>query len=155
MRWTGCFLIIGIANLLYAQEPAPPRWPQFRGVSGQAVAADAKPLPIEFGPAKNVRWKTPLPAGWSSPCIWGKRIFLTGFDSRAQKLETLCLERSSGKLLWRNIAPADKIERVYKVNSPASATPATDGSRVVVSFGSYGLLCYDMDGKELWRRPLP
>jgi outer membrane protein assembly factor BamB len=133
----------------------PPRWPQFRGPEGRAVYVDAKPLPLHFGPDKNVLWKTPLPAGVSSPCIWGERIFLTGYDAKSKKLETLCLDRGNGSILWRRTAPAEKIESVYKVNSPAAATPATDGKRVYVSFGSYGLLCYDFAGKELWRRPLP
>jgi outer membrane protein assembly factor BamB len=51
--------------------------------------------------------------------------------------------------------PTDKIERVNKVNSPAASTPVTDGKHVYVYFGSYGLLCYDVAGKEIWRRPLP
>lgn len=153
MRWLCCVALVIIVIPLGAQEP--PRWPQFRGVDGRALAQDARPLVSDFGPAQNVRWKTALPEGWSSPCVWGERIFLTTFDPLKQKLETLCLERSSGKILWRQSAPAEKIERVYNVNSPASSTPATDGERVVVYFGSYGLLCYDSAGKELWRRPLP
>ncbi len=145
-----CFLaLMGLASQTHAQEP--PRWPQFRGVNGRAVAEDAKPLPSAL---KHARWKTPLPEGWSSPCIWGERIFLTGHDGDAKKLETICIHRGDGKILWRQTAPAEKIERVYKVNSPASSTPTTDGARVVVYFGSYGHLCYDFAGKELWRRPL-
>jgi len=153
MRSITCLTFIVFTSLLHAQET--PRWPQFRGVDGSAVAPGAKPFVSEFGPDKNLLWKTPLLAGWSSPCIWGDRIFLTEFDANKQILETLCLDRADGKVLWRRAAPAQKIERVYKVNSPATSTPATDGTRVVVYFGSYGLLCYDFAGKELWKRPLP
>jgi len=130
-------------------------WPQFRGPHGRAISSESRTLPVEFGPQQRVIWKTPLPSGFSSPCIWNERIFLTGFDAGANKLETLCLDRSCGKILWRQTAPAEKIEKVYKVNSPASATPTTDGQRVFVAFGSYGLLCYDFHGKEIWKRPLP
>jgi hypothetical protein len=112
-------------------------------------------LPTQFGPSTNVLWKTPLPSGYSSPCLWGDRIFLTGFDKDQQRLETLCLDRGTGHILWRKAAPAAKIEVVHKVSSPATATPATDGQRVYSYFGSYGLLCYDFDGKELWTLPLP
>jgi outer membrane protein assembly factor BamB len=119
------------------------------------VAEGPKQFPVRFGPDTLVLWKTPLPEGLSSPCIWGGKIFLTGFDAKKQKLETLCLDQKSGAILWRQTAPAEKIESVYKVNSPAAATPATDGKHLLVSFGSYGLLCYDLDGKELWRLPLP
>lgn len=132
-----------------------PRWPRFRGVDGTAVAADGAALPVRFDAKTNVRWRTPLPSGYSSPCIWGDRIFLTGYEEETKRLETICLERRTGKILWRRAAPAERIERVYKVNNPASATPACDGKRVVVSFGSFGLLCYDLDGKELWQRALP
>ncbi|MFO0966419.1 MAG: PQQ-binding-like beta-propeller repeat protein [Gemmataceae bacterium] len=130
-------------------------WPQFRGADCGGVCREAKALPVSFGPAKGYAWKTSLPSGISSPCIWGKRIFLTGYDAKAKKLETLCLDRATGAVLWRTPAPADKIEAVYKINSPAAATPCTDGKRVYVSFGSFGLLCYDLEGKELWRLPLP
>ena len=148
-----CIVVFATIGQSRAQDT--PAWPQFRGRHGRGVAADSKPLPIHFGPDKNLLWKTPLPAGLSSPIIWGDRIFLTGHDAKAQRLETLCLDRRSGSILWRRTAPAEKIERVYKVNSPATATPVTDGERVYVSFGSFGLLCYDFEGKELWRRPLP
>src|SRR5207247_551406 len=61
----------------------------------------------------------------------------------------------TGKILWRQIAPAEKIEPHHRIGGPASSTPATDGRRVYVYFGSCGLWCYDFDGHELWRRPLP
>jgi outer membrane protein assembly factor BamB len=150
-----CFLlaVFLVATSAQAQEKA--HWPQFRGPDGRGIALEDKTLPVNFGPGKNQLWKVTLPPGVSSPCIWGERIFLTGHDEKANKLETLCLDRRKGDVLWRQAAPTDKIDKVYKINSPASATPASDGRRVYVSFGSYGLLCYDREGKELWRRPLP
>ena len=130
-------------------------WPQFRGPNGGGVAAQAKELPVSFGPSKNVVWKTRLPHGHSSPCVWKNRIFLTGFAAQQKRLETLCIDRPTGKILWRRAAPAEKIETVHEISSPATPTPATDGQRVFVYFGSYGLLCYDFDGREQWKRPLP
>jgi len=64
------------------------------------VAQDECRLPVELRPEKAI-WATPLPPGHSSPCIWGDRIFLTGFDRAASKLETYCLDRTSGQILWR------------------------------------------------------
>src|SRR5262249_42487470 len=130
-------------------------WPQFRGPGGLGVAQEGMKLPAQFGPAKNVVWKTALPSGHSSPCVWGDRIFLTGFDKKTKKLETLCLDREKGRILWRRTVPAKELEKVHTSNSPAASTPATDGKRVYVYFGSYGLLCYDLKGKELWKKPLP
>ena len=128
-----------------------PSWPQFRGPNCAGVA-DAEKPPIEFGPETNLVWKVALPKGVSSPCIWGDRIFLTALEDN--KLVTLGIDRKNGKVLWRQIAPAEKIEATHPEGSPASATPATDGKGVYVYFGSYGLLGYDLHGRELWRKPL-
>ena len=130
------------------------RWPQFRGPNGLGVAANGMKLPVQFGPDKNVLWKSSLPVGHSSPCIWGDRIFLTGFEPKTKKLETICLDRKDGAIVWRRAAPAEKIERLHEVNTPASPTPAADGERVYVYFGSYGVVCYDFKGEEKWKQPL-
>ncbi|MBI2946911.1 MAG: PQQ-binding-like beta-propeller repeat protein [Verrucomicrobia bacterium] len=127
-------------------------WPQFRGPNSQCVSVDGKP-PAQFGTATNLLWKVALPPGHSSPCIWGDRIFLTSFEDG--KLQTLCLDRRDGKVFWRVAAPTEKIEPVHRIGSPACPTPATDGERVYVYFGSLGLIAYDFSGREVWRRPLP
>ena len=127
-------------------------WPQFRGANAQGIASDGQRLPVEFGP-DTALWSVALPPGHSSPCIWGERIFLTGLDREAQRLETLCLDRRSGEILWRRAAPAGAVEEVHPISTPANATPATDGQRVYVYFGSFGLLAYDFDGHELWQLP--
>jgi outer membrane protein assembly factor BamB len=57
-------------------------------------------------------------------------------------------------VLWRQAAPASKVEPTHRLGSPATPTPATDGERVYVYFGSFGLLAYDFNGKEQWRKPL-
>jgi outer membrane protein assembly factor BamB len=142
-----------LAAALIAFPLAAADWPQFRGPNGSGVADDQKP-PLAFGPGKNEQWHVDLPPGASSPCVSGARIFLTAFD--AGKLWTLCLERATGRELWRRDAGAEKIERfMAKEGSPAASTAAADGKRVVVYFGSCGLIAYDFDGKELWRHTLP
>jgi outer membrane protein assembly factor BamB len=149
---SSAFALAAISGLAAAAAAPEPAWPQFRGPGGNAVAIDANP-PVHFGPETNVVWRTALPSGHSSPTIWGSRIFLTGFENG--KLETICLERASGRVLWRNAAPAEKIEPAHKIGGPASSTPVTDGKLVITYFGSFGLLAYDFDGRELWRKPLP
>ncbi len=127
-------------------------WPQFRGPGGTGIGESAAP-PAHFGPASNVLWKTSLPAGHSSPCIWENCIFLTAHDGA--KLETICLNRDTGAVKWRVSAPAEKIEPAHKIATPASSTCVTDGARVVAYFGSFGLLAFDLDGREQWRVSLP
>src|SRR3954471_12923403 len=77
-------------------------WPQFRGPNGSAVADGQKP-PVEIGPAKNVLWKVPVPAGFSSPIVAGDKMVLTAFEQG--KLYTIAYRRSDGKELWRAEAP--------------------------------------------------
>ena len=143
-------IFVALASSLAA---APPEWPQFRGPNATGLAVEAQP-PVEFGPEKNVRWKTELPPGASSPVIAGDRIFLTGFSEG--KLETLAVRRSDGALLWRKTAKTTEIEPFFqKYGTPAAPSCATDGERVVAYFGSCGLVCYDLDGRELWTVPMP
>jgi outer membrane protein assembly factor BamB len=127
-------------------------WPQFRGPAGLGVG-EGSPPPAHFGPNSNVLWRTALPSGNSSPVVWGDKIFLTGFDK--QKLETVCLDRRDGKILWSSAAPATKFEPTHRLGNPATPTPATEGERVYVFYGSFGLLAYDFAGREVWQVPLP
>ena len=132
-------------------EGAGGQWPQFRGPGGSGIGVTD--FPTHFGPQSNVVWKTALPSGHSSPCIQRGRIFLTGFAEG--KLETLCLNQRDGAVLWRrHVEPGGNIERGAQLSHPATATPTTDGERVCVYFGAFGLVTYDVDGTELWRKPL-
>lgn len=128
-------------------------WPGFRGPDGSAVADGQKP-PVAIGPNKNVKWKVAVPAGYSSPIVAGDMIVITAFEGG--KLYTIAYSRADGKETWRTQAPAKQIEEFHKTEgSPASSTPATDGRRIVSYFGSCGLFCYDLSGKELWNFEMP
>jgi outer membrane protein assembly factor BamB len=131
-----------------------PKWPQFRGPNCSGVgAADARP-PLKISPTENVLWKVEVPWSPSSPIVWGAQIFLNTFDQG--QLETRCYDRATGKLVWSKGVKPDELEVFHRTDgSPAAATPATNGERVVSYFGSFGLLCYDANGAELWRHPLP
>jgi len=144
------FLVIGC---LGRHAAAAPHWPQFRGANAAGVSADAKP-PVRFGPTEGVTWSVEVPWSPSSPVIWGDHIFLTTFN--AGQLEVRSHHRADGKLRWaRPIKPGTVEDHHRSDGSPAASTPATDGRRVVSYFGSFGLVCHDFEGKELWRHPLP
>jgi outer membrane protein assembly factor BamB len=128
-------------------------WPQFRGPGGSSRTE--APAPIQFGTEKNVEWSTPIPSGHSSPCIVGDRIFLTATDREARKLSVLCVDRSTGKILWQRDRVVEKLEACHGISNAATATPATDGNAVFAYFSSYGITAYDLDGKELWTRAMP
>jgi outer membrane protein assembly factor BamB len=143
-------LIIAIS---IAAQGATSAWPAFRGANSSGVASDAKP-PIRIGPTNSVAWKVPLPFSPSSPIVWGNRLFVTAFAEG--ELQTRCYNRADGRLVWSRGIKPEKLEMFHgSESSPAAATPATDGERVVSYFGSFGLICHDLDGKELWRHPLP
>lgn len=142
-----------VTALGLAADDAAPAWPRFRGPNGSGVA-DAQKPPAEFGPEKNLKWKSPVPAGLSSPIAAGDKLVITAFDGG--KLWTVAYNRADGREAWRTEAPAKQLELFHKTEgSPAASTPATDGSRIVSYFGSCGLFCYDLSGKELWRLEMP
>ena len=144
-------VLMSVSVDLYAEQPLA--WPRFRGPNGSGIADDNKP-PVEFGPNKNVKWKVPVPSGLSSPIIVGNELVITAFEQG--KLLTIAYSRADGSEVWRAEAPAQQLEAYNnEEGSPAASTPATDGERIVSYFGSCGLLCYDLTGKELWRYELP
>src|SRR5688572_341737 len=121
-RWIIFLFIVALCNSAPAAENSSDLWwPQFRGPNSSGLGA-GKP-PVHFGPDQNVQWKTPVGPGLSSPIIWGDRIFLTEFDQANQKFATLCIDRRTGKLLWRREVAAEKIEKVHRIGNPAAATP--------------------------------
>src|SRR5579862_3055710 len=151
-------LLFAIAAASFAGD-----WSQFRGPNGSGVG-DAAHLPSQFGPNKNVVWKTAIPFGHSSPVIAGDLIFLTGAEGGALadagrekvvdqggRLFTFAVSRVTGKIVWKREVPRPRLERYQPTNSPASPSPVTDGRNVYVFFGDFGLLAYTKDGAELWR----
>ena len=127
-------------------------WPQFRGVGGLGISTEIKKLPVKFNETKNMLWKCEVNDGLSSPCVWGDRIFLTGYANKT--LETYCIDKESGSIVWKKSIPVEKLTRKHQINSYATSTPATDGERIYIYFGLYGLLCYDFEGNEVWKREM-
>jgi len=146
--------IIVLFNLVANGQQGKINWNQFRGPNGQGVA-QADRIPVHFSPEANVLWKTVIPAGHSSPVIWNHRIFLTANDPANKKeLITLAIDRQDGNILWRQVVQAETQGRFHPLNNPASSTPAADDKHVYVYFGTYGLLCYDHAGNDLWQRKI-
>ena len=126
-------------------------WPRFRGPNGSGIG-ESSGLPVEFGPEKNLAWRTAAPFGRSSPVVAGGRVFLTA--SEGGSLLTLAYDLKTGKELWRRAVKPAKIRDIYKANDPASPTPASDGKNLFVFFQDFGLISYSMEGKERWRHAL-
>lgn len=151
-RLSGWVLVLAV-HLSFRSEVRAANWPQFRGPGGIGVApADARP-PVRFGPGTNEVWSMAMAPGNSSPITWGNRLFLTTCEGR--RLQTLALDRLTGREQWRSVIEVPRLEDVHhSLGSPASATPVTDGERVYAYFGSVGVVAYDLEGRELWRAPM-
>lgn len=129
-------------------------WPAWHGPKGSGVTPETT-LPVRWSASENVRWKVPLPdRGNSSPIVWLDRVFVTQAIEKENRLTVMCLNRADGKLLWQSGTTYSERDPTHETNPYGSASPVTDGERVIAWFGSAGVYCYDMNGKELWRRDL-
>lgn len=171
------YLCLLILLTSIAPASAQTNWPQFRGEGARGVAANAN-LPDHWSATENVAWKCDLPGrGWSSPIVWGDRLFLTTVINSEKSEEpkkglyfggdrpkpvdanhqwkVLCLDLNSGKVLWERQVHEGKPETpIHLKSSYASETPVTDGERVYCYFGNVGMFCFDFEGKELWKHTI-
>ena len=166
---------------LQAEDGQPlDNWPQWRGPLATGMAPHGDP-PLKWDEKTNIKWKVALPGrGSSTPAVWGSKVFVQAVEDTGRQADdkdlpkpdpkfnkktnaprtyhrflVLCLDRSSGKVLWRKTA----CERVpheghHPSHSYAAFSPVADGKRLYALFGSQGLYCYDLDGKLLWQRDL-
>jgi outer membrane protein assembly factor BamB len=152
LRFLAFALLMFLVCLAPASASSPQHWPQFRGTGSLGVAEDPK-LPDKWSTTENVAWKIEVPGvGWSSPIVWGDRIFVTsvinsdpkeapkkglyfGGERPAPKDEhrwmVYALDFKTGRILWEKevFRAAPSFSRHLK-NSYASETPVTDGERV-------------------------
>ena len=178
LRLTLAVACLASPILIHAQSQAAGNWPHWRGPAHTgATTAD---VPLTWSDTANIAWKVELPGrAFSTPVIWGDRLFLTNAIPTGKKesqpapggrggagggagageehrLQVLAVERATGKILWERTAttatPHEGYHRQY--GSFASNAPATDGQRVYAFFGSRGLYVFDLNGKPLWQKDL-
>ncbi|MEM6703215.1 MAG: PQQ-binding-like beta-propeller repeat protein [Acidobacteriota bacterium] len=160
-------------------DAAEDNWPQFRGPTMNSAIDDNPKLPERWSRTENVEWIADVPGiGWSSPVVWGDRVFLTTVTSDRAYEEpkpglyaprgrtdppavrhdwlVYCLDLASGEVLWKEsvFGGVPEFPRHQK-NSYASETPTTDGERVYVRFGDLGIWAFDLDGKLAWEKRIP
>jgi outer membrane protein assembly factor BamB len=173
-----CILLVTLLTLA-GSAVAESSWPAWRGPAGNGVSPDGDP-PIEWSESSNIRFKVEIPGnGLAAPIVWKDRVFvLTAVavdeesyeESQAaaagkseagewppsvepvkQQFKVLALSRKDGSLLWERVAAETQPhESHYLDASWASASPVTDGKRLIAHFGSNGTFAYDLDGKLLW-----
>jgi outer membrane protein assembly factor BamB len=141
--------------------------------------ADGSAFPDTWSSTRNVRWKTPIAGrGWSSPVVWGSKLFLTTAVSAGQteapkkglyfggerpkpsedvyQWWLYCLDVASGKVLWKRMVHSGKpATPIHVKNSYASETPVADEARVYCLFGGIGAFAFTHTGKQIWERRMP
>jgi len=152
-------------------------WPAFRGPAAMNQAPSDPRLPETWSVSENVVWKTPIPGlAWSSPVVWGNRVYLTTVVSEGpveepQKglyfggnrpepptdvhhFKVLALDTETGRVVWDKtvLSTNPKFPKHLK-NTYASETPATDGERVYAYFGNVGVYALDLAGNLVWEKP--
>lgn len=171
------FIATAVTLILAPIVTAQDNWPQFRGPESLGTTGSGS-LPERWSASENIAWKVDLPGrGWSSPIVWGNKIFLTtvlnlGEAEQPKKglyfggerpkppesqheWKVLCLDLATGKILWERTAHQGvPTTPTHLKNSYASETPVTDGQRVYAYFGNVGVFCYDLDGKPLWSKKI-
>ena len=142
-------LALAVATITQAAN-----WPAWRGPNHDGTCEE-KGLPVKWSATDGIAWKAELPdRGNSTPIVWGDKVFVTQVIESAGRRELWCFDKKTGKSLWKSGITYKEQEPTHGTNPHCSASPATDGERVIVSFASAGVYCYDLSGKEVWHRDL-
>jgi outer membrane protein assembly factor BamB len=143
-------------------------WPNWRGPNFNGSANDQykQGYPVEFSPTKNVKWSVELEGpSASTPIVVGDHVFLSGTrlssdSGLASALVALCIERSTGKVLWVKNSGSDyqpgsgdgsKLQLDSRSNY-SSPSPVVNENYAVFFYGNGDLVCFDYNGKLVWRR---
>lgn len=139
---TASFLCL---TLLHAEN-----WPQFRGPDAQGHSSETG-VPLKWSATENVAWKTEIPGeSWSSPIVWGDRVFVTTAAENGESCRVLALDRKEGAILWNREVFRQETRRKEGRNSYATPTPATDGERVYACFGDGSFAALTFAGEVQW-----
>ena len=176
MRYLFAFGIL-VTMIIGLQAEETTNWPQFRGPGARGVAK-GKGLPTTWSTTENVKWCVPVPGrGWSSPVIWGDKVFLssaisTGKEKTVKKglyfggnektpspnqhrWMIYCFSFESGEKLWEQEANVGKpLTPRHIKNNYAPETQVTDGNLIYTYFADQGLFANDLDGELKWKRKM-
>ncbi len=161
----------GLLLLLVVGTAHAGDWPGWRGPTGQGLS-DERDLPLRWGgrAGENVLWKAPLPGqdngnrqdqNQSSPIVCRGRVFVTAScwpagisEKQIPEHHVACYRADDGKRLWDVTVPPGPWRLTDLRGGYTAPTPAADGERVYVLFGSAVLAALDFEGRRLWRQEI-
>lgn len=115
---------------LWACAGRAQEWTRFRGPNGTGVGR-ATHLPARWTEA-DYRWKLRLPGvGYSSPVLWGERLFVTCADAGSGHWRVICVDTAKGAVAWQKDYPLP-FYPLNPNNTYATASAAVDAERVYV-----------------------
>ena len=131
-------------------------WPRWRGPLGSGVADPDQKPPLTWSATENVVWKTLVPGrGHGSPIVVGNCVLLQTAETDPDQQSVLCLDRTSGKELWKTVVHQGGLVKKGNANSSlSSSTPCWDGERVLVNFLNKEAIyttALSLAGKQLWQ----
>src|SRR5262245_9130929 len=128
-------------------------WTGWRGPRGDGISSETS-VPRHWSATENIAWKTPLAGqGHSSPIVAAGRVFVTTGDIADGSRRVLCLDLSTGTMLWNNAVHHGPAGKMHRTNTTASSTPVTDGQRVYAAFNddqSLRVFALDFSGRLVW-----
>lgn len=149
------FIILGmLISAIPQQISAETNWPGYRGPRENSRIDEAK-LPIIWSETENVVWKTPIEGkAWSSPVIWGDRIYLTNSNPEGSFYAVICIDKNSGKVIYdKKLYSTPLPQYCHPFNSYASCSPVIEEGNLYVSFGSPYNACLNPEtGDVKWER---
>ncbi|HZE99729.1 MAG TPA: PQQ-binding-like beta-propeller repeat protein [Planctomycetota bacterium] len=163
--WIRVLLALGLAwtvssaSVALAPEPPASKSPAgFRG-DGSGFYPESHP-PAEWGEKKNVKWRTRVGKGYSSPVVSHGCLYVA-----SDPPELACIDAATGVIRWKvplkssDLPPdlqtqARANENVRTSCGYAAPTPVADESRVFALFGTGLVACFSHDGKRQWLRQL-
>jgi outer membrane protein assembly factor BamB len=127
-------------------------WANWRGPNHNG-STEAAGLPVKFSKTENIAWKVTLPGpSAATPIILGDKVFVSSTDPKAKELLALCLDRRTGKEIWRRVVGTG--HQLDDRSNYASPSPATDGEVVTFFYGNGDLATFDLNGKKLWSKKI-
>lgn len=130
-------------------------WTSFRGPLSGLATGDKYPMGWDAVAGKGILWKAPVGLeAPNSPIYYHGKLFMSG--ANAKQREVYAYDAGNGKLLWKKAVKPSSADQpdVSPDAGYAAPTMACDGERVFAMFADGDVVAFDLEGKQVWDKPL-